>query len=267
VAYKAIVGGTGYEKGLEGSAFERRGVSTAFGDAVLYVGSGEHSDLVFIPRHGSDHSTPPHRIDYRANIMALRDMGVDRIVAMSAVGGLVPSVPPGAIVVVDQLIDRTHGRSSTFFDGGEWGVAHADVTEPYCRALRAEMIARSRDHGINLIPEGVYVAVQGPRLETAAEVREYAASGGTVVGMTGSPEFGLARELGIHYMSVCTSVNLAAGLDGDAIIFDAADQERQLSSLFRLSVEVLRSVTDTPCTCSIAREILHEPTAWDPHRS
>jgi len=267
MAYTAIIGGTGYEKGFDSSAFEPRRVSTAFGDAELYVGSGEHSDLVFLSRHGSDHLIPPHRINYRANIMTLWEMGVDRIVAMSAVGGLVPSVPPGAVVVVDQLIDRTHGRASTFFDGGEWGVAHADVTEPYCRALRAEMIARSRDHGIDLIPEGVYVAVQGPRLETAAEVREYAASGGTVVGMTGSPECGLARELGIHYMSVCTSVNLAAGLDGDTVVFDAADQERQLSSLFRLSVEVLRSATDTPCTCSIPPEILHEPTAWDPHRS
>jgi len=266
VTRKAIVGGTGYDEPLGGKEFTRQEACTPFGDAVVYLGHGPLDDLVFIPRHGTRHSIPPHRINYRANLMALFQLGVERVVALSAVGGLKRSVPPGAIVLVDQLIDWTHGRQETFFDGGEWGVAHTDVTDPYCNDLRTALLTLGELQDIGIQPHGVYMAVSGPRLETAAEIQMYASLGGTVVGMTGAPEAALARELGIHYSLVCTSINYAAGLDGRTVRFDSADQAASLESLLDLAIAALRVQPLGQCSCAESTQILFQPGAWNPHR-
>ncbi len=264
--YKAIIGGTGYDTAFGGAQFTSETVDTPFGSAEIAVGSGDFDDIVFVARHGSDHSAPPHRVNYRANLMALSQIGVERVIGLSAVGGLTPEVSPGSMVLVDQILDWTSGRDSTFFDGGQWGVAHVDVTEPFCPSLRKAILGHQHGHGVTIQPAGTYVATNGPRLETAAEVAVYAALGGTVVGMTGAPEFSLARELGIHFASVCTSINNAAGLDGDSIVFDAAAQERQLSALLTVSIAALRAPADDTCRCGQGPSIMHEPTAWVPPR-
>lgn len=266
MTYKAIIGGTGYESALSGAGLVDRTVSTPFGSAELAVGRGDADDIIFVARHGTGHSTPPHRVNYRANLMALSQMGVDRIIGLSAVGGLTEAVLPGAVVLVDQLIDRTSSRADTFFDGGKWGVAHIDVTEPFCSDLRQTMLDLGTEHGVVMQPEGVYVACNGPRLETAAEVRMYASLGGTVVGMTGAPEASLARELGIHFASVCTSINNAAGLDGESVKFDGGRQADQVDALVALSIAALRTPTAGRCGCAIGPRIMHEPTAWTPPR-
>lgn len=264
--YKAIIGGTGYSSVLGDTRLVDQTVVTPFGTVQLAVGQGDVDDIVFVARHGGDHSIPPHRVNYRANLMALSQMGVERIIGLSAVGGLTREVPPGAIVVVDQLIDWTSGRSETFFDGGEWGVAHIDVTEPFCKDLRRTILDFQSEQGLLMQPEGVYVACKGPRLETAAEVRMHASLGGTVVGMTGAPEASLARELGMHLASVCTSVNNAAGLDGESVKFDDTQQAEQIDALVSLSIDALRAPTAVECECSVGPRILHEPTAWTPPR-
>lgn len=264
--YKAIIGGTGYRSVLGDTGLVAQTVATPFGTAEIAVGQGDVDDVVFVARHGGDHSIPPHRVNYRANLMALSQMGVERIIGLSAVGGLTREVPPGAIVVVDQLIDWTSDRSETFFDGGEWGVAHIDVTEPFCKDLRCTILDLQSEQGVTMQSEGVYVACKGPRLETAAEVRMHASLGGTVVGMTGAPEASLARELGMHFASVCTSVNNAAGLDGDSVKFDDTQQAEQVDALLALSIAALRAPAAAECGCSVGPRILHEPTAWTPPR-
>lgn len=264
--YKAIIGGTGYGSVLGDSGLVDQTVATPFGTVRLAVGQGDIDDIVFVARHGGDHSIPPHRVNYRANLMALSQMGVERIIGLSAVGGLTREVPPGAIVVVDQLIDWTSGRAETFFDGGEWGVAHIDVTEPFCKDLRSTILSLQSEEGVAMQPEGVYVASKGPRLETAAEVRMHASLGGTVVGMTGAPEASLARELGMHFASVCTSVNNAAGLDGESIKFDDTQQAQQIDDLLSLCIVALRAPAAVECGCGVGPRILHEPTAWTPPR-
>ncbi|MFV9672635.1 MAG: S-methyl-5'-thioinosine phosphorylase [Acidimicrobiia bacterium] len=262
----AIVGGTGYRGVLDDADFVDQTVATPFGTAQLAVGQGDVDDIIFVARHGRDRSIPPHRVNYRANLMALSQMGVERIIGLSAVGGLTREVPPGAIVIVDQLIDWTSGRAETFFDGGEWGVAHVDVTEPFCKDMRRRMLDLQSAHGLAMQSEGVYVACKGPRLETAAEIRMYASLGGTVVGMTGAPEASLARELGMHFASVCTSINNAAGLDGESVKFDGTQQAEQIDALLSLSIAALRAPAAVECACSVGPRILHEPTAWTPPR-
>ena len=275
---KGIICGTGYAGLLSGGELTATDISTPFGDAEVHLGSGRFEDLAFISRFRAEISdvveeqhrerlvVPPHRVNYRANLLALFELGVERVVALSAVGGLVESVPPGAIVLVDQLIDFTQGRKETFFDGGEWGTAYTDVTEPYCRELRGNILGLAEAHNVEIQPSGVYVAFRGPRFETAAEIRMFAGFGGTVVGMTSAPEATLARELGIHFSLICTSVNNAAGLDGATIKFSRTEQAGKTQSVRELTIAALRAEAVGDCTCSTATRIDHEPTAWNPHR-
>ncbi len=172
--------------------------------------------VAFLARHGADHSIPPHRVNYRANIHALREAGCDRILAVCTVGGIDPACVPGALVVPDQLIDYTWGRETTFQGEGD-PVVHPDFTFPYSPEWRAEVTAGLGELGINFVDNGTYAAVQGPRFETAAEVRRLAADGCHIVGMTGMPEAILAREAGIAYAAICPVGNLAAGIAPDEL--------------------------------------------------
>jgi purine nucleoside phosphorylase len=263
---KGIIGGTGYGALLSSSEFTPTEINTPFGDALVTLGSGQNGDLAFIPRHGADHSFPPHRVNYRANLMALYQLGVERIIALSTVGGLVESIPAGAFVLVDQLVDFTQGRDETFFDGGEWGTAHTDMTEPFCRALSTDILGQAASRGVEVQPSGVYMAFRGPRLETAAEIQVFVQLGGTVVGMTGAPEATLARELGMHYAMLCTSVNLAAGLEGSNIKFSRDKQAAWGETLLGVTIATLRGDFTGNCGCTEGRRILHQPTAWTVER-
>ena len=166
--------------------------------------------MVFLARHGDGHTIPPHRINYRANLWALKEAGATAVLGVAAVGAIAGAAP-GDLVLPHQLIDYTHGREATYFDGADGRVEHVDFTQPYSPELRAKCLAAARAAGIALADGGVYGAMQGPRLETAAEIDRMARDGATLVGMTGMPEAALARELGLPYATIAVVVNHAAG--------------------------------------------------------
>ncbi len=171
---------------------------------------------MFLARHGYGHTLAPHEINYRANIWALKELKVDGVIAVATVGGIRADLVPGSLVLPDQIIDYTHSRKSTFFEGSEMPVTHVDFTQPYSRALRARLLAASGECNEKLFDGAVYACTQGPRLETAAEIERIAREGGDVVGMTGMPEAVLAREAGLEYASLAVVINHAAGR-GDSV--------------------------------------------------
>ncbi len=208
-----IIGGTGLDR-LETLTDRREEtVTTPYGppSAPLVHGCIGEGRFVFLPRHGPEHAVAPHQINYRANLWALREAGVDAVLAVAAVGGIAEPPAPGDLAVPDQLIDYTFGRAATFFEGAEAPVEHVDFTWPYTPALRERILAAGHAAGVALTDGGCYGATQGPRLETAAEVRRLERDGCTLVGMTGMPEAALARELGIDYACCAVVANRAAG--------------------------------------------------------
>lgn len=253
----AVIGGTGIRwtarQGVEADAVE-----TPYGEVLVWRTSVEDDEVIFLARHGPDHHLPPHRVNYRANIKALQQLGVERVMAAYAVGSLHAGVPPRSLVALDQLLDFTRGRQSSFYDGGASGVVHTDMTEPFCPALRARLLERAEARGLGVVPRGTYVCTEGPRLETAAEVRLFAQLGGDVVGMTGVPEAVLARELGLHYGAVALSINWGAGIKPMLEIVREGLEEIR-GAMLDLFVEVLRSPTLPPCGCQNARMVVRPP--------
>lgn len=208
----AIIGGTGvYDPGILSNLRESE-VQTPYGSIKPTIGEFNGVEVAFLPRHGAGHSVPPHRVNYRANIWGLRRLGVKRIIATTAVGSLNPKMRPGEMVVIDQFLDFTKGRPSTFFEGGPHGVVHVDYTEPYCPELRAVILKAAAQLGYTAHDGGVYVCTEGPRFETPAEIRMFAKLGGDLVGMTNVPEVVLAREAGICYATISMVTNFAAGM-------------------------------------------------------
>jgi len=208
-----IIGGTGLTQ-LEGLTITRREkVNTPYGklSAPLVYGQINAVDIVFLARHGQDHSIPPHRVNYRANLFALHEAGVEDIIAVAAVGGIREDMAPGVMALPDQIIDYTWGREQTFFDDNLDQVTHIDFSNPYCETLRSHLLATAKTCGVAVTDGGVYGATQGPRLETAAEIDRMQRDGCTLVGMTGMPEAALARELGLCYASCAVVANWAAG--------------------------------------------------------
>lgn len=170
-------------------------------------------EVLFLLRHGPTANIPPHRVNYRANMQALKDLGADGVIALNAVGGITSAMAPGKLVLPDQLIDYTWGREHTYYGGEapESPLEFCDFTEPYSLYLRQKMIDASVHAGLGILPDGTYGATQGPRLETAAEIDRLERDGCDIVGMTGMPEAALARELGLDYVSCSFIVNWAAG--------------------------------------------------------
>lgn len=186
-------------------------VQTPYGAVAVTVGHWGDVPVAFLPRHGSDHSVPPHRIGYRANVSALRHLGAGAILATAVSGGINPAMRPGELVLIDDFLDWTSGRAATFFDEpGE--VRHTDMTEPYDAGLRALLRDAARAAGVAVHDGGTYLCTNGPRFETRAEIRAATALGADLVGMTGYPEVALAVEAGIPYASVGVISNPAAGL-------------------------------------------------------
>jgi 5'-methylthioinosine phosphorylase len=208
----AVIGGTGLND-LDGAELlEALRMETPYGTTSaplqrVRFGGGE---VIFLARHGQPHHIPPHRVNYRANLWALRSQGVRRVVAVNAVGGITPRMATAVIAIPDQLIDYTSGRDHTFYDGGD-ALEHIDFTHPYSPGLRRELLNAAAAAGLTAVDGGVYGATQGPRLETIAEIDRLARDGCELVGMTGMPEAALARELGLDYAALCLVVNPAAG--------------------------------------------------------
>jgi 5'-methylthioadenosine phosphorylase len=259
-----IIGGSGvYNPDMMGNVKEVK-VETPYGMVLPLMGEAEGHEVVFLPRHGTGHSVPPHRINYQANIWGMRALGVEAIIATAAVGSLNPEMAPGDSVFVDQFIDFTKNRRQTFFDGRENGVAHLDFTEPYCPALRKTMAAaagelRARPGAEFAFHEkGVYICTEGPRFETPAEIRAYALLGADVVGMTSYPEVALAREAGICYATIAMVTNLAAGMAGGRLTHEEvlevmAKNNSTVWAMLQKTLEKMERVyAAEACTCQEA---------------
>ncbi len=215
----AIIGGSGLNtlNGLE--ITKREVVRTPWGEpsGPVIHGTLGGCDVAFFARHGSGHTIPPHRVNYRANIWALKQIGVKRIVAVAAVGGIHASFTPGMIAIPDQIVDYTWSRGHTFFEEDLTQVVHVDFTQPYCAELRAALIRAAAEARVDALDWGTYATTQGPRFESAAEIDRFERDGCHIVGMTGMPEAGLAREAGMRYAH-CTVVSNAAAGRGQAAI-------------------------------------------------
>jgi 5'-deoxy-5'-methylthioadenosine phosphorylase len=209
----AIIGGSGLAKLANLQITHRQIVRTPYGEpsGPLTLGRIGAGEVVFLARHGYGHTLAPHEINYRANLWALHSKGVTRVIAVCTVGGIAPELSAGTIAVPDQIVDYTWGRPSTFFEGAEEPVTHIDFTYPYSDAMRKMAIGAASEVGLALVDGGTYAAVQGPRLETKAEIDRLERDGATMVGMTGMPEAALARELGLEYAALAVVVNAAAG--------------------------------------------------------
>jgi 5'-methylthioadenosine phosphorylase len=235
-----IIGGSGLTKLPGLSITHRQVIRTPFGEpsGPLTFGDLDGHPVVFMARHGHGHTIPPHLVNYRANLWALREQKVSHIVSVATVGGIHPDLKPGDLCVPDQIIDYTHGRETSFTEYNGKPVTHLDFTWPYCEAMRQRCMEALRGVNEPFMSGGVYGAVQGPRLETKAEIDRLARDGVDMVGMTGMPEAYLARELGLCYAAIAASVNWAAGRGDSATGISSAIIEACLADV----VERLRGV-------------------------
>jgi 5'-deoxy-5'-methylthioadenosine phosphorylase len=209
----AIIGGSGLTKLANLEITHRQVIRTPYGEpsGPLTFGRIQSHEIIFLARHGYGHTIPPHEVNYRANIWALHSQGVEDVVAVNSVGGIHALLAPGVIAIPDQILDYTYGRKHTFFEGADRPVNHVDFTHPYTETLRARCIAAAKRCNIGAVNNGVYAAVQGPRLETKAEIDRLERDGATMVGMTGMPEASLAREMELCYAAITVVANHAAG--------------------------------------------------------
>ena len=209
----AVIGGTGVYRLADLQDVDTREVDTRFGkpSGPIRIGTLLGQRVAFLARHGEGHSVPPHLINYRANLAALQDIGATRVLALNTVGGIGDDFGPRVLACPDQLIDYTWGRVSTICEEPGSEVVHVDFGDPYTTMLRHKIIAAARVTGVSLMSRGCYGATQGPRLETKAEIDRMRRDGCDLVGMTGMPEAGLARELGLDYACLAIVANWAAG--------------------------------------------------------
>jgi len=245
----AIIGGTGLYD-LDGLT-EAEEIATPYGEAACFRVGLNGEEVIFLARHGAGHSLPPHRINYRANIWALHALGVREVVATQAVGSLNPHMAPGHFVLLSQFIDWTKGRPSTFFDGEDGRIVHVDVTHPYCPRLLGALLEAGAPLGSALHPDGAYACTDGPRFETALEVKALRSLGADVVGMTNVPEVVLAREAGLCYAAVCIVCNWGAGmtnnpLSHEEVLAIMAERAGDLRLFITRFAVVPR---DGPCPC------------------
>ncbi len=248
----AVIGGTGV---CNPDILENRHESqldTFYGTIHYTCGTYKGKKIVFLPRHGKTHSIPPHLINYRANILGLKRLGVTAILSTTAVGSLNADFKPGDLVLPDQFIDFTKMRHTSFFDGGENGVVHVDMTEPYCPHLRQAVWDAGKElGGYTLHQRGTYVCTEGPRFETPAEIKMYKKLGGDLVGMTNVPEVCLAREAEICYATISMVTNFAAGISTESltpseVLECMADNASRLRQLIMKCIELY---PDTDCDC------------------
>lgn len=245
----AIIGGSGlYSLGDEFELEAQVTRNTIYGNTSsdILIGTWNSRPIAFLPRHGPGHRVPPHRINYRANIWALREQGVERIISINAVGGIADNMPPTTLVLPDQIIDYSSGREASFFDGEDGVVKHVDFTWPYSHELRLLIAETARHTGIHLVNGATYACTNGPRLETAAEISRLCNDGCHIVGMTGMPEAVLARELEIEYASLALVVNWAAGIEDrpiamEEILRNMEQGLQQLKPLLQASLDRLEA--------------------------
>jgi 5'-methylthioadenosine phosphorylase len=243
----AIIGGSGLGN-IEGLEIIRREiVRTPYGQPSepLIFGNLGGKEVIFLARHGANHTLAPHNINYRANIWALQSVGVKSIISIASVGSIENSIKVGDFVIPHQVIDYTYGRNNTFFDGLENPVKHIDLTYPYDMSLREIIIQSVQKLKYNFVNTGVYAATQGPRLETAAEIDRYEKDGATIVGMTAMPEAALARELNLSYVAICPVANHAAGRGESAEGITSAMLSHSSEQTIKNTIDILIHLVKT----------------------
>jgi 5'-methylthioadenosine phosphorylase len=253
----AVIGGPGIHELEMLEDVKDFSVETEYGTVPLQSGVYKGKKIFLLERHGEDHSIPPHMVNYRANIKALRDLKVERIISTSAVGSLKETVKPGDFVLLDQFFDFTYLRKSTFFDKG---IVHADVTEPYCPQLQEVIMKAASAVGIDLYPKGIYVCTEGPRFQTLVEIKRFVSLGGDVIGMTNVPEVVLAREANICFASIATATNYAAGVSQTHIPHEKVNEimnenSKKMKNLLFRAIEMVPE--GRTCECG------DKVTAWD----
>ncbi|MGW2161100.1 S-methyl-5'-thioadenosine phosphorylase [Nonomuraea sp. NPDC001699] len=257
-----VLGGSGFYSLLDDA--EEIELSTPYGPPsdVVTVGRIGSRSVAFIPRHGRDHRFPPHRIPYRANLWALRSLGVTQVLAPSAVGSLKAEYGPGAIVVPDQVVDRTSGRPQTYYDVS--GAVHVSFADPYCPSGRAAAVATARSTGwSDVVDGGTLVVIEGPRFSSRAESQWFAANGWSIVGMTGYPESVLARELALCYTSLSLVTDHDAGVEaGQGVTHDEVLEffARNVTRMRTLVAETVQALpVDRMCPCGSALDGIKLP--------
>ena len=258
----AVIGGTGLESLLESA--EKIRVGTPYGlPPPLSVGEIQEKAVVFLPRHGREHSLPPHKVNYRANIYALHKMGIERIIATNAVGAINLDFEPGNLVVPHDLIDFTRQRQLTFCEDAP--VTHVDFSQPYCPEIREVLTQKAKETVDAVRDHAVYVCTEGPRFETPAEIRMFRALGCDVVGMTGVPEATLARELGMCYATLCFVSNMAAGIAGRISSREVTETSRLVGSkIHKTLIEAIPSLPKSRhCLCGSS---IKESRMGDPNK-
>ncbi len=248
----AIIGGSGiYRQSFIENSKEIT-LDTRFGKAALKEGIYQDRTVFFMARHGGGHTVPPHLVNYRANIAALKALEVDAIIATAAVGSLRREISPGTRVIIDQFIDFTKQRPLTFYEGEEGFVVHTDFSEPYCNEVRAAILKAGKSLGQNVIDGGCYICTEGPRFETPAEIRMFMNWGANVVGMTSVPETILAREAGLCYATIALPTNYAAGISTDPLTQDEvlAAMEKEIPEVEELLKASITEIKSSPaCYC------------------
>lgn len=250
-----IIGGTGvYDPSVLSDIREAK-IDTEYGSVSFKIGRYKDVEVAFLARHGEGHAVPPHKVNYRANIKALKTVGVERIIATAAVGSLNLDMKPGELILVDQFLDFTKNRPSTFFEDGLQGVVHVDMTDPYCADLRNIIVKAAEAINIRIKNGATYVCTEGPRFETPAEIKMYKILGGDLVGMTSVPEVVLAREAEICYSAIAMVTNFAAGISPTALthaeVVEAMKQNNEnLQKLLMSSIEY--SSIERTCECGTA---------------
>jgi 5'-methylthioadenosine phosphorylase/5'-methylthioinosine phosphorylase len=241
----AIIGGTGLSQMSGLKITSQQQIDTPFGkpSADYILGNIGSKEIVFLARHGNPHTLPPHKINYRANIWGLKQLGVTDIIAVAAVGGITAMMAPAHIAIPDQLIDYSYGREHTFFAENLESVTHIDFTYPYNQALRRRLIQAAEAVPLTISPSGVYGCTQGPRLESAAEIKRMEHDGCDLVGMTGMPEAALAKELDIDYAAITVVANWAAGKSEGEITM--SEIEHHLNSGMADVVNILTAFINT----------------------
>lgn len=238
----AVIGGTGVYDPTMFDNLTTVTCMTPYGEITCTKGEYKGKEVIFLPRHGAKHSIPPHLINYRANIWGLKQLGVTIILSTTAVGSLNKDFGPGSFVLPDQFLDFTKNRKHTFFEGGEQGVVHVDVTEPYCPKARAILETVGKELNLRVHNGGTYVCTEGPRFETPAEIKMFALLGGDLVGMTNVPEVTLANEAKVRYATISMVTNYAAGISKEAlthqeVLDEMAKNSKQLQSFILAAIE------------------------------
>ncbi|MDR3348434.1 MAG: S-methyl-5'-thioadenosine phosphorylase [Acidaminococcales bacterium] len=249
----ALIGGSGLYLPVMLKNIEESAIDTPYGQVIYAHGEINSKRAVFMARHSRDHSVPPHMVNYRANIWALKKLGVKAIIASTAVGSLNAKMKVGDIVVPDQVLDFTKNRIYTFFDGKDKRVAHIDLTEPYCPFLRKMLLRCALKDSFVCHGGGTYVCTEGPRFETGAEIKMYKILGGDIVGMTGVPELVLAREAQMCYAAFSLVTNMAAGISPSPLshkeVFDCMEKSKAAIALYIESVLAALAEFDEDCSC------------------